>query len=347
MIETRLSKQRIPHRQPLAIAGLRPLRHLHKRMSLRIRPLRLVYRERSETPLVQNFIQRLAQSVVNFSLRLSLEVAAHAARRAIRESLRPMRCNRRRPWPKLTVFRSATIVARQREFESRRTTQIMLPAAPSVQLVSGRRDVLRLSTTPDRRQPSAERRSKPVSSNLAAQPLNADERNVPQRVPSRSAPRRAGSLRFPNRRNHREHIFRHQLIESRVMSRHVNRWRRRVSQLTTTLSSHFSRRTVQMDRRRTVSNQTVMSQKYRHNVTHELRQKNIRFRESVTHVERHIRPVEVVYRAQQNLTPPEIAPAPVMAEKPPAAVDVNRLSDDVLRKIRKQMFIERERRGLL
>lgn len=102
-----------------------------------------------------------------------------------------------------------------------------------------------------------------------------------------------------------------------------------------------------MDRRRIVSKQTVMNQKYRRNVTHELRQRNIRFRESVTHVERHIRPVEVVYRAQQNFAQPEIAPAPLVAEKPPAAVDVNRLSDDVMRKIRKQMFIERERRGLL
>lgn len=64
-------------------------------------------------------------------------------------------------------------------------------------------------------------------------------------------------------------------------------------------------------------------------------------------VEKRIQPVEFVYQQRQEM----MAPATVVTQSPapasPPRLDVRQLSEDVMRRIQKQVFIERERRGLL
>ena len=71
------------------------------------------------------------------------------------------------------------------------------------------------------------------------------------------------------------------------------------------------------------------------------------FRQDVVRVEKRVQPVDVVYQKRQEVLPPQVqAPVPVVGTATPG-VDVSELTDDVMRKMRKQMLIERERRGLL
>ena len=74
---------------------------------------------------------------------------------------------------------------------------------------------------------------------------------------------------------------------------------------------------------------------------------DVKYRQPQFRLEKRIQPVEVVYQKRQEVLPPQIVEPSVRTPPPSQAVDISKLSEDVMRRLNKQMFIERERRGLL
>ena len=107
------------------------------------------------------------------------------------------------------------------------------------------------------------------------------------------------------------------------------------------------------DTQRTIRNRFEMRREFiltrnRIQTVNQSRQTHTRYREVTRRVEKHVQPVEVFYPVRQQM--PAVSQVPAHAAPPatvPAAIDVRSIGDDVMRRLNKEMYIERERRGLL
>jgi len=335
-------------RKALSPANRRLLQRCGVRRYLKIRPLKLFFLGRRDVPDVQHvFNSQFQQTTMNLiSIAVTLNTSSIAQN--VRQHFEGLQFNQQRIWSRSSTMLSLRAVTMLYRPLLRLAARMIQP------LVTKSVSFLR------ERPAAAYRQLKPFYPEQAGKSRHreqADTALVPQSrtddvvlaLPSlpqiqQSENKTSPAPQFTTRELKNVYRFLHRRAIEHAEKITVSHSRSDDMRPVRRRNAHASRGAY---RSYGLKTRTFAQHDFQRRTTTELRRTNVRYRESQIHVERRIQPVDVVYQKKHEVAQRAVPLVRQPVERPAAAVDVNQISDDVMRKIKKQIFIERERRGLL